>query len=169
MNITGDQCRAARALVRWSQAQLARQARVHIQTIAEFERGAAIPYPETLQKLVAAFETSGLELISENGGGAGVRLKRPIAKLARKRVSRFERVVTLLIDYRGREYRVKFSTAILDDIDRTSHPSDEALSGALDRHLSLILARAAQAIDDHRVDKSGELILTAKEDFPETG
>ena len=64
-----EQCRAGRALLNWSQEELAKRARVAKQTLADFERGARSPYPGTL----AALEAAGVELI--DGGAPGVRLR----------------------------------------------------------------------------------------------
>lgn len=75
------QCRAARALLGWSQDQLKEASGVAKVTIADFERGARTrsPYPDTLQRLVDAFAAGGVVLLSEGGyqgdGGPGVRLK----------------------------------------------------------------------------------------------
>ncbi|MGA7676448.1 MAG: helix-turn-helix domain-containing protein [Rhizomicrobium sp.] len=166
--LTSEQCRAARALLGWSQDYLETKSGVAMKTIADFERGAQIPYERTLQELALAFEAGGVELIPENGGGSGVRLKRSTPRLARRRVSRFDRMATLAISYRGREYRVRLSTDILDDIDRTNYESDAAFEAAADRHMNLILVRAAAAIDTGCADEAGELILSPA-DFPEVG
>ncbi|WP_042693635.1 helix-turn-helix domain-containing protein [Azospirillum sp. B506] len=68
-----DQCRAARALLNWSQADLAERAKVAKQTLADFERGARTPYARTLADIRAALEGAGIQFIAPNGGGAGVR------------------------------------------------------------------------------------------------
>jgi transcriptional regulator with XRE-family HTH domain len=69
-----EQCRAARALLGWSQADLAEKAKVAKQTLVDFERGARTPYDRTLEAIKAAIEKAGVEFIAENGGGPGVRL-----------------------------------------------------------------------------------------------
>ncbi|ESW76846.1 hypothetical protein X769_27975 [Mesorhizobium sp. LSJC268A00] len=46
-------------------------------TIANFEAGKRTPYDRTLVDLQAALEAAGVELIPQNGGGAGVRLAKP--------------------------------------------------------------------------------------------
>ncbi|PWC53624.1 helix-turn-helix domain-containing protein [Azospirillum sp. TSO22-1] len=75
-DIDPGQCRAARALIGWSQDDLARASGVTKKSIADFERGAvAKPQPRTMRDLRAAFEGAGLEFIFPNGGGAGVRWK----------------------------------------------------------------------------------------------
>ncbi|ATR19456.1 transcriptional regulator (plasmid) [Roseomonas sp. FDAARGOS_362] len=76
MDITPAQCRAARALLNWSQDQLETAAKVARKTIADFEREVRRPYARTLEALRAALEAAGVEFIPENGGGAGVRLRK---------------------------------------------------------------------------------------------
>jgi len=71
-----EQSRAARALLNWSQAELAKKAKVAKQTLADFERSARQPYERTLADIRAALERAGIEFIAENGGGAGVRLRK---------------------------------------------------------------------------------------------
>lgn len=75
MSISAEQCRAARALLGWSQLDLKEKSSVAQKTIADFERGARMPYERTLRDLQKALENAGIEFISENGGGAGVRFK----------------------------------------------------------------------------------------------
>jgi transcriptional regulator with XRE-family HTH domain len=60
----------------WNQGELAEAARVARQTVVDFERGARTPYPNNLIAIRAALEAAGVEFIAENGGGAGVRLRR---------------------------------------------------------------------------------------------
>jgi transcriptional regulator with XRE-family HTH domain len=57
------------------QADLAELALVHRNTIMGFEAGRKAPNRNNLLAIQAALETSGVEFIAENGGGAGVRLK----------------------------------------------------------------------------------------------
>jgi transcriptional regulator with XRE-family HTH domain len=73
--ITPAQCRAARALLDWSQQQLATAAHVGVVTVRQFEGGGAQPRHATLEVVCRALEAAGVEFIPENGGGAGVRLK----------------------------------------------------------------------------------------------
>ncbi|WP_041247747.1 helix-turn-helix domain-containing protein [Komagataeibacter medellinensis] len=76
MELLPAQCRAARALLNWSQSQLEAASQVAKKTIADFEREARTPYPRTLTALRTALEAAGVEFIAENGGGAGVRLRK---------------------------------------------------------------------------------------------
>jgi transcriptional regulator with XRE-family HTH domain len=74
MDFTPGQCRAARALIGWSQEQLATASRVAKATIANFELGKRVPYDRTLDDLVAALEAAGVEFT--NGGEPGVKLRK---------------------------------------------------------------------------------------------
>lgn len=77
MSITVAQVRAARGLLGWSQTDLASASGVSRPTIADFEAGKRTPYARTIDELRRSLERAGVEFIDENGGGAGVRLKRP--------------------------------------------------------------------------------------------
>jgi transcriptional regulator with XRE-family HTH domain len=77
MSLTAGQCRAARALLNWSQAELVVRSGVSQAALANFERGASTPYPRTLRDLVETFEKAGIEFLADEGavGGLGVRFK----------------------------------------------------------------------------------------------
>ena len=75
--ISPQQCRAARALLDWSQQQLADRANVGIVTIRQLEAGVHEPRRATLDVVRRALEAGGVEFIDENGGGPGVRLRKP--------------------------------------------------------------------------------------------
>jgi transcriptional regulator with XRE-family HTH domain len=164
MTIVPEQCRAARAILNWSQDELEEASNVAKKTIADFERGASLPYGRTLQELQNALEVGGVIFIPENGGGAGVRRRTSIPRLTRRKISRFDRQATFVMSYRSSEYRVNLSTDILDDLDRKNYESDKAFEGAFDVHLNKILLIAASAIDVGRSSLEGVLTLK-REDF----
>jgi transcriptional regulator with XRE-family HTH domain len=71
------QLRAARALTGLSQPEVAEAAGVSVPTLKRAEAGGPIKVAdETIQAIVKALEKAGVEFISENGGGAGVRLRK---------------------------------------------------------------------------------------------
>ena len=74
--ITPGQCRAARAFLGWSQIELADKAGIGLVTVNQFETGLTQPHRSTLEVVRRAFERAGIVFIDENGGGAGLRLKR---------------------------------------------------------------------------------------------
>lgn len=69
--------RAARALLRWSAEDLARRSRLGVATIrrGEGQEGPITATYANIQAIREAFELAGIELIPQNGGGAGVRFK----------------------------------------------------------------------------------------------
>jgi len=76
--LTGEQLRAARALLKWDQKTLANRSEVSIATIKRLEplSGVLKANKVTINALKHALEAAGVEFIPENGGGAGVRLAR---------------------------------------------------------------------------------------------
>jgi transcriptional regulator with XRE-family HTH domain len=78
MTITPEQCRAARALLDWSQTDLAKAAGTGQATVARFERGARTPYANTLKALRATLETAGVVFTPGTAAtGPGVHLRDP--------------------------------------------------------------------------------------------
>ena len=71
--ITPGQCRGARAVLEWSQEQLATEAGVNRMTIADFEQGKRSPLRNNLVMIRQAFELQGITFIDENGGPPGLR------------------------------------------------------------------------------------------------
>lgn len=76
VELTPAQCRAARALIAWSQVDLETASKVTKKTIADFEREARMPYDRTLAAIRAALEAAGVIFVDENGQGPGVRLRK---------------------------------------------------------------------------------------------
>src|SRR5262245_56245021 len=76
--ITTRQIKAARALLGWSQADLARHSAISEPTIARLEStdGELGGREETAGRIRAAIENAGIDFIDENGGGYGVRLRK---------------------------------------------------------------------------------------------
>ena len=73
--VTREQVKMARAAMGWGVRDLAAKIGVAANTISRFENGSDA-YGETLRKIRRAFEEEGIIFIDENGGGAGVRLKK---------------------------------------------------------------------------------------------
>jgi len=77
LKVSIRQIQAARALLDWSQNQLALAAQISLPTIKRLEAqdGLLGGRDDTGSKIRIALERGGVEFIDENGGGAGVRLK----------------------------------------------------------------------------------------------
>jgi len=78
--LTPSQCRAARALLDLTQPGLAKRADLGLSTIVDFERSRRAIPRETAKLIRNALERLGVEFIEENGGGAGVRLRKASTK-----------------------------------------------------------------------------------------
>ena len=76
--ITSEQVRAARALLRWEQRDLATASGISLPSVKRLETqpGALAAQRKTIVALRKALEKAGVEFIAENGGGAGVRLRK---------------------------------------------------------------------------------------------
>jgi transcriptional regulator with XRE-family HTH domain len=74
--ITPATCRAARGLLDMTQRQLAEVARIGLSTVKGFEGGKSMPVANNLAAIRSTLEAAGVEFIPENGGGAGVRLRK---------------------------------------------------------------------------------------------
>lgn len=76
--LTCEQLRAARAILRWRAVDLAERAGVNLSTIQRAEKadGPVPMIPSNARAVRAALEDGGVEFIPENGGGAGVRLRK---------------------------------------------------------------------------------------------
>ena len=76
--LTSAQIRAARALLRWSAEDLARETALSVATIRRAELAEDETSMTTANGMAVrdALESAGVEFIDENGGGPGVRLRK---------------------------------------------------------------------------------------------
>jgi len=72
-----SQCRGARALLDMTQPQLATAAGIGLSTVVDFERDRRSVSKEAVGRMQEALESAGVEFIDENGGGPGVRFRKP--------------------------------------------------------------------------------------------
>ena len=85
-SLTSAQLRAARALIRWSAEDLARETALSVATIrrAELSDGETSMTAANDLAVRRALEMAGVEFIDENGGGPGVRLRKLSQEKQRK-------------------------------------------------------------------------------------
>jgi hypothetical protein len=78
MPLTSAQIRAARALIRWTAEDLAREALLGVTTVrrAELMESETSLTQANDRAIRRALEAAGVEFTDENGGGAGVRLRK---------------------------------------------------------------------------------------------
>jgi hypothetical protein len=67
VSLTPELCRAGRALLAWTQRELAERAQTAVSTVADFERGSRTPIPNSVDAITAAFEAGGVRF---DGGRA---------------------------------------------------------------------------------------------------
>ena len=77
MPVTNAQVRMARAALDWTVRDLAEATGLHRNTINNIEVGRYAGDPKTLELIEKILRAAGVEVIDENGGGPGVRLRKP--------------------------------------------------------------------------------------------
>jgi DNA-binding XRE family transcriptional regulator len=70
----------ARAALHWTVRDLAEATGLHRNTITNIEVGRYAGDQKTLEIIEAVLSRAGVEFIDENGGGAGVRMKKSVKK-----------------------------------------------------------------------------------------
>jgi transcriptional regulator with XRE-family HTH domain len=74
--MNSQQCRTGRALLKWSQTQLAETAGVSLSTVNDFEIDKREPRSDNLDAMRRSLEDAGVEFIpARSGKGVGVRLR----------------------------------------------------------------------------------------------
>jgi ribosome-binding protein aMBF1 (putative translation factor) len=74
--MTPEQSRAARGWLGWSQAELARRARVSVGTVKSFESRQKTPLTNNLASMRREIEAAGIRLVfDEAGAAAGILLQ----------------------------------------------------------------------------------------------
>jgi uncharacterized protein (DUF433 family)/transcriptional regulator with XRE-family HTH domain len=138
------QVRAARALLDWSQKELAERAGVAVTTVRDIEEGkradtgAAGEVLETLRR-------EGVEFVAGNeSGGPGVRLAsgRGPNLVRRPTVMTLWDGMPLDVEYRGRRFNAFVAREVLEDLGRVpgdAKPTDEEYLQIFNRHVRSIL------------------------------
>jgi transcriptional regulator with XRE-family HTH domain len=164
-----SQIRAARALLDWSQEELASACRLGLSTIKDFEAGRRDPAPENMSALWLALERSGIQFIPlDRAGGPGVRFLSEIPKL----VSRPRGVdlgtdkLLFKVRWRGIDVAVFLPPSVLDDLDKAEHEDNAAYEASFRRHEVNILQKTALALYAGRLDDRMRLHLRSRDFFP---
>lgn len=81
MRISSEQVRAARAMLRWEQKDLASASGVSLPSIKRLEgqSGALAAQPRTVEAIRRALEAAGIIFVAEDGEGPGVRLRKELS------------------------------------------------------------------------------------------
>jgi len=73
--LTSEQIRAARALLRWDQKDLAKAAGISVETVKRLEKnpGPVSAYHATVEAITKALEAAGAEFTNDDGPGVRVK------------------------------------------------------------------------------------------------
>jgi DNA-binding XRE family transcriptional regulator len=145
-SISAKQCAAARAMVGWSQDDLAKNAQVSRTTVANFEGSTRIePARKNLLAIIASLEQAGVEFIPEDvdhGLGAGVRLRKlelEYSSMLRTSVRGQGWDLVFPVRYKGQPCQVTVTREIIDDIARGNFPTTDQQVKVVQNHLPQFL------------------------------
>ena len=158
------QCRAGRALLNWSQDELAENSQVARTTVTEFESNYRTPMRQNLLALQSAIEVAGIEFIPDNGGGVGVRFRKVVIEYSRNVKTDNDKVI-LRVRYRGHPYTVVIPYDVIDDIDRSDYRTDKEFGKALEKKLPIYLRVAEKKIIAGTVSDRN-FVMLSHGDFP---
>lgn len=144
MQITAEQCRAARSLLGWSQGQLATNAVVSRATVADFEANTRRPMNNNLRSIADCMFAAGVEFLPEEGKyGVGVRFREPkVTYLKNVRVDRFNRTGTIPMRYAGEDFLCVVDLDAVDDYHRDNFATQEDFAKGISDMLHIILVAA---------------------------
>jgi DNA-binding XRE family transcriptional regulator len=153
--VTPTQCRAARALLNWSQDDLEIAARVSKKTIADFERDQRSQQSRTIEAIEVALTAHGIIFIPQNGGGEGVRKRSSMPRLFRREGVGHREWVAFVFDYKQNRTTGFISYQALSSI---ALANIEPLT-AFDRDVARILMCAAEKFDNNDFDPEGRVLI----------
>ena len=160
MQITADQCRAARSLLNWTQDQLATNAVVSRATITDFESNTRQPMKNNLRSIADSMFAAGVEFIpEEDGKGVGVRFRdRKLEYTSNVRIDRFNGRATMRMRYAGEDFLCVISLDAVDDYHRANFTTDDEFTKAISDILHIILTAAERYAPTHIRD--GQMLVT---------
>jgi transcriptional regulator with XRE-family HTH domain len=164
MQITSDQCRAARSLLNWTQEELATNARVSRATVADFESNSRQPMKNNAIAMEDSMYAAGVEFLREEGdAGVGVRFREQKLEYTKNvRVNRFDGRATMQMRYGGSPFECVIDLNAIDDVNGANYQTDEEFGAAISELQGRILAaverQAKLGIEDGRVNVTYEML-----------
>jgi len=161
--VTPSQIRAGRAMLNWSQEELAKKAQVGLSSLRDFENERRGSDVGVVKAIVITLQEHGVVFLpSDDNFGPGIRLGLLMPNVLRrpKRVGRFDGLV-ISVEWRGKEVDVCISQTALDDFGRFQQiKEDMDYFDLFEKNRSKILQAAASAIDNGRVMPDQRVHLT---------
>jgi hypothetical protein len=165
--VTPAQVRAGRALLEWSQEQLAKEAEVGLSTVRDVESERRAADTAAVASIRRALWNGGVIFVAGDAcGGPGVRLVGNWPNIIRRptTMQTFEGM-PFSIEWQGKVITVFVSREVLDDLgghSRSMH--DEVYLKTFERHRGRILDAIAVAIEDlANFDRYGRLYIRPKD------
>jgi DNA-binding XRE family transcriptional regulator len=164
--ITPAQFRAARALVDWSQEDLARHADVGVGSVRDVESERRSPEAGVVGNITRALQNGGILFVpGGTDAGPGVRLitNRPTIIRRPTTMTQWEGL-PFNVEWRGKSVTVFVSQEVLDDLGRlTGRQPENVYIAVFDKHRGTILDGVARAIENpDNYDASGRLYVRGR-------
>jgi len=170
-SISASQCSAARAIVGWSQDELAKNAQVSRATVANFEGNTRIePARKSLLAIIASLEQAGVMFIAEDvkrGLGAGVRLRKlelEYSNMLRTSLREDGWDLIFPVRYKGQACQVTITRAIIDDIARGNFRTTDERVKVVQSHLPQFLGAVEKRLSG--MESVPANITLSMDDFP---
>ena len=155
--ISAAQCRAARAMLNWSQDELATNAQVSRATIADFERQGRDPIRNNMFSIISSFEAGGIAFIEDGELGSGVRFAIPKLEYINSARAVGGDVV-IPMRFAGQRFAAVISREAIEDFDGTTYSSGEERIKAVERKFPIYL-RAAERLVQRQGSNFGDKLL----------
>jgi hypothetical protein len=161
------QIRAGRALLEWSQEQLAKEAEVGLSTVRDIESERRAADTAAVASIRRALWNGGVVFVAGDAeGGPGVRMVGNWPNIIRRptTMQAFEGL-PFTIEWQGKVITVLVSREVLDDLDGHSRSvPDDVYVKTFERHRGKILDAIALAIEDpDNFNRYGHLYIRSKD------
>jgi transcriptional regulator with XRE-family HTH domain len=170
-DVSPAQLRGARALLGWSQRQLAETAGVGLSTVKDAEVGKHDLSPRMVDRLRDALAVAGIEFTSEGcdgDHGLGVRYRSKRPELVRRPFKIGpDAALGFLVRWRSRKIVVEIGVDAIMALEQLESQEFTVLATAFRRHEGEILTATFKALQAKRFDDSGFVVL-GQEDFEHT-
>ena len=141
MQISSEQCRAARGLLGWSQTELATNSSVSRATIADFENHGRWPTDANTRMLGHTMYAAGVEFLDDSeGAGVGVRFRTQRIQYTKQvKFDHSHEVATMSMRFGGRSIICRITFEAIHDLENANTMNEQQMLASVTSHLPLIL------------------------------
>jgi transcriptional regulator with XRE-family HTH domain len=157
------QIRAGRALVNWSQQQLAEAASLSLSSVRDYENERRGGIVGGLSAIKTALENQGVAFLTgDENDGPGVRMSGRFPQILRKPTSLNNDALLIPLVWRGKAYELYVHREVLDDLaGNADEPPDSKYGEIFENYRATILLKATEAIEAGRVAPDRRVHLVA--------